>query len=112
MQTRETVQSNFISDISFSQLPKHPGSTSEGLWLVSMAVLSVCLLALREYLTFQKETSKAEKLAKLQEDKIELARMDALIKYQQELNQKLVEEVCSARQVSKCENCDLVQKIN
>lgn len=72
---------------------KEPKSATDMISIVAIAFLPLCVWAVRGAISSRWERAKANHDLELEEQKIELAQRDSLIKHLQDQNSKLINEI-------------------
>lgn len=94
---------------SFSQLKDTPKSGLEAVWILGTAILPLTIWTFKGIISNRLEQAKNERAAELEEQKLELAQRDSLIKHLQEQNNKLINEIFILRRTMDYSG-DLIKK--
>lgn len=91
--TLEEIPGNVDLIPRFSELKETPKSNLDAVWILGVSVLPLVLWSLKAAISNKLEQIKNEQAVELEEQKIELAQRDSLIKHLQDQNNRLINEI-------------------
>lgn len=91
--TLEETPSSIDIIPKFSELKEAPESSLDAIWILGVSVFPLVLWAIKATISNKLEQIKNEQAVELEEQKIELAQRDSLIKHLQDQNNRLINEI-------------------
>lgn len=103
------MQAYYTETVDVSPIPKNlpkPETFNDGLLTFFPLVVALIGLSVREFITYQSESAKAKRDLEIEEEKLERAEREALIKDLREERKFLLEQFYTVQHQLECSNCD------